>query len=67
MVFNTIGKMLTWLDIFGHKISINYKGEEAYQTRIGGLLTVATYAFIVVNTAKLLTSYTDFSDQKESV
>ena len=62
MVFTSISKMITWLDIFGHKISINYKGEEAYQTRFGGLLTLATYVFIVINTAKLLTSYADYSD-----
>ena len=41
-------------DIFGSPIGVHYKGNSSYQTRLGALCTLITYALIVFNTFNLI-------------
>ena len=40
-------------DVFGHPISINYKGSDTYKTKLGAFVTLLTYALIIYNTITL--------------
>ena len=48
-----IEQFLVSRDIFGHKIGVNYKGKDSYQTKLGAFLTFATYGLILANIAYL--------------
>ena len=48
MVFATLCELLMSLDIFGHKVGVHYKGEDAYKTKFGGLLTLTTYVLVII-------------------
>ena len=48
MVFATIGGLLLRLDIFGHKVGVHYRGDDAYRTKFGGLLSLATYVLVLI-------------------
>ena len=61
------GKFLKKVDIYGHQIGVNYRGESTYTTRLGGVLTLATLTFICINTVQLITAFSDHSNQKEKV
>ena len=37
----------TGLDIFGHPITVFFKGKDVYRTRLGALLSIAVYAFVI--------------------
>ena len=65
MILSAISGMLLRLDVFGHKIGVHYKGEEAYKTKIGGLLTLITYTLILIQTTNLFTDFLDNSAQTE--
>ena len=52
-------------DIYGHPISVHYKGSDSYKTVLGALCTVATYVLIAVNFVTLLTAFNDGSNQDE--
>ena len=39
-------RVLLKLDHLGHKFSLNYKGEETYQTKLGALLTIASTVLV---------------------
>ena len=41
-------RLLRSLDTFGHPIKVNYKGEETYNSALGGILTLAMYALTLV-------------------
>ena len=45
------------IDIFGHPIGVNYKGEDSFKTRLGAFCTVAVYVLTVVNLATLIPAY----------
>ena len=47
-------KFLRGQDIYGHKIGVHYDGESEYKTRFGGLVTLATYVFVMINTFNLV-------------
>ena len=49
-----IGDYLKKFDIYGHKISVNYRGNESFNTRMGGLLSLATLVLTFVNTLNLM-------------
>ena len=60
-----IGDFLVSQDIFGHKIGVNYKGKDSYQTKLGAFLTFATYGLILANIAYLFIALLDGSKQEE--
>lgn len=41
------GEALRALDIFGAPIGLNYKGENTFSTKIGGLFTLILYVLLV--------------------
>ena len=49
------------LDIYGHKISVNYRGGDAFQTKLGGLVSLATFVLIIINSVNLVTQFVDRS------
>ena len=57
---------LKWFDIYGHQISVNYKGDGMFKTNFGGLLSLATIVLIIVNTVSLTTQFVDRTAQKEN-
>ena len=34
------------IDMYGHPVGVNYKGSDAYKTRLGALVTLLTYLLI---------------------
>ena len=40
-------------DVFGHPITINYKGSGTYKTKLGALITLVTYTVLIFNTVSL--------------
>ncbi len=62
---NRLGAFLVDQDIYGHPISVHYKGSESYKTLLGALCTVATYVLIGINLFTLLTTFNDGSNQNE--
>ena len=66
MVVLLFGRLLRSLDIYGHKVGVNYRGEDAFKTKLGGLLSLATYTFAIINLVNLLTAFFDHSEQKET-
>ena len=59
--------LLRSLDIFGHKVGVKYRGEEAFKTRLGALLTVGTFVLIMINAQNLLVQFSDHSAQTEVI
>ena len=66
MVLATIFGLLRKLDIYGHKISVHYKGDDVYRTFFGGILTLTTYIFVVIHSIRLVNDFTDHSAQTEN-
>ena len=60
-----ICNFLKSLDIFGHKIGVSYRGEDAFKTRLGALLTVGTFVLIMINSQNLLKQFNNHSAQTE--
>ena len=58
--------LLKWFDIYGHQVSVNYKGDGMFKTKFGGLLFLATIVLIIVNTVSLTTQFVDRTAQKEN-
>ena len=52
-------------DVFGHPISINYKGSDTYKTKLGAFVTLLTYALIIYNTVTLTEAFFNHSKQDE--
>ena len=52
--------------MYGHPVGVHYRGNAAYKTALGGILTLATFILICINTADLAIQYFDNSAQKES-
>ena len=61
-----IMNFLKWFDIYGHQVSVNYKGDGMFKTNFGGLLSLATIVLIIVNTVSLTTQFVDRTAQKEN-
>ena len=66
MVLATVFGLLLRFDIYGHKIGVHYKGEDEYRTKFGGILTLATYIFVVIHTINLVSNFVDHSAQTEN-
>ena len=64
MIF--IGRFLKWLDIYGHQVSMNYRGDGMFKTNLGGLLSLATFVLVIFNTVSLATQFVDRSNQTEN-
>ena len=64
-MLNRIDKFFLALDIFGHPIGVNYKGNDTYQTRLGAFFTLATYTFMLINLGTLITAFFNGSNQDE--
>ena len=47
--------------MYGHAIGVHYRGSDAYQTRLGALCTIVTYALMLVNLVTLSTAFNDGS------
>ena len=51
----SLARFIKDFDVFGHPISVYYKGEETYQNMLGGILTVLVQILtliLVLNSAK---------------
>ena len=64
-MLNRIDKFFLTLDIFGHPIGVNYKGNDTYQTRLGAFFTLATYTLMLINLGTLFTAFFTGSNQDE--
>ena len=54
------------VDIFGHPIKINYRGNDTYKTKLGAFVTILTFALVMFNTIELTQSFLDHSKQEEN-
>ena len=57
------GAVLRRMDIYGHKIGVHYRGEDVYRTKVGGLVSLLTYIFVVIYTVNLVNAFLDHSEQ----
>lgn len=55
------------LDIYGRVIGVHYKGNDAYKTKLGALVSVATKVLMTINLVNLVIAYFDGSKQEEKV
>ena len=55
-------KFLIRQDIFGHRIGVNYKGKETYQTPMGALCTILYFVLVIVNSGTLFIAFLDNSN-----
>ena len=64
---NGFSSFLVGQDIFGQPVTVFYKGSDVYQTKMGALCTMLTYAFVIVYGVALGEAFIDNSKQSESV
>ena len=62
---NRLTELFLDLDMYGHAIGVHYRGRGAYKTRLGALLTLATYVLMTVNMVSLFIAFNDGSKQEE--
>ena len=67
MSWSRLGSMFVDLDMYGHAIGVTYRGRDAYKTRLGALVTIATYVLMTINAVSLLIAFNDGSKQEENV
>ena len=53
------------LDTFGRPLSVNYKGSDTYQTKLGAFCTVVSYVLMTVNLVNLMTAFVSNTNQVE--
>ena len=63
----SISNFLVSQDIFGHPISVHYKGSDTYQTRLGSFVTIIAYTLMIVNLLTLTIAFVDHSNQEEKI
>ena len=56
-----LSDLIVSIDIFGHPVGVNYKGEDSFKTRLGAFCTVAVYVLTVLSLTTLITAFTDNS------
>ena len=61
-----LGDFITSLDIFGHPIGINYRGEGTFKTLLGSFCTVVITVLMTINTVTLMTAHRDNSKLETS-
>ena len=47
-MISTFARKIRALDVFGHAIKVNYKGQEAYNSVLGGIFTLIMYVLTIV-------------------
>ena len=57
-----IADFFVGLDIFGHQIRVNYKGEDSFKTGLGAICTLTAYVLMVFNFVQLWSAF--FSNSK---
>ena len=57
--------MANGLDIFGHPVSVNYQGSEAYSTHLSTFCSVAVLTLMIINLVMLSLGYRDGIYQEE--
>ena len=55
-------RLLRSLDDFGHPTNLTYKGEETYQSCLGGIITLVVSAFTIGMAVVKMQSVVDMSD-----
>ena len=60
-----IDRVVSW-DIYGHPITVNYKGQGAYKTIVGTMCTFLTFGVIMWNFLVLWTRFTNHTKQDQS-
>ena len=60
------GKIMTWLDLYGHGIGVTYRGDTFFKTKLGGFFSLVTYVLVIINTLNLIQAYAKKSDQVEN-
>ena len=65
MRFERIGNYLRSWDIFGHKVTVNHKGEDSYKTMLGFIISATVFGLIVSNFVTLSVGFMDGSRQEE--
>ena len=55
-------KMFESLDIYGHQIGVNYRGQGTYTTKLGALLSIATLVLSMINLSTLLDAFINKTD-----
>ena len=45
------------IDIFGHPVTVNYKGEDSFKTWLGAFCTVALFVLSIVNLTSVIPAY----------
>ena len=58
---NQLSERFQALDIFGHPIGVNYKGNSTFQTKMGAFFTLVVYSLIIINLVTLGTEFIDGS------
>jgi len=54
------------LDFFSTGVTVNFKGNKKYGTRLGGLLSLMLVAFIIMIAVFKLTAVADISNHQDS-
>ena len=62
----SLSQFIRGRDIFGHKIGVNFRGNETFQTLLGSLFTLTFYTFAAINFVQLSTAFMDGSKQTSS-
>ena len=60
-----LGKLFTGLDMYGHKIGVNYEGSDHFRTKLGAVVTLITYVLILINALNIGTQFVNDDNQKE--
>ena len=53
-------------DIYGQPVTVNYRGRDAFKTKLGAFCSIVTYALILFNTVQLCLQWVDGSKQEET-
>ena len=62
---NKVCEKFQALDIFGHPIGVNYKGNDTFQTKMGAFFTLVVYSLIIINLITLSTDFIAGTKQEE--
>ena len=53
-------------DVFGHKINVNYRGSENFNTYLGFVCSLTAFVLVLVNLLVQLTAFKSHSKQVEN-
>lgn len=62
MSLTRLEEIIVGQDMYGHVIGVHYKGSGSYQTKLGALVTLATYVLMTVNMVTLYMAFQDGSN-----